>query len=146
MMRNAGWLLLFSLVILLVVRGLMSIFVQLSMSKKERKQYRTSAGIIDRWFLWSIPHYVKDRYSRYEKRVIHYTMIVPICRMISITLTVLFLTELVAILLNQLGFLALKYAEIVCIVYFVVGFVSFCIVAAIEFFTNRRYHRSRYKK
>ena len=146
MIEHPVLLIIISLASLLIIRGYMSLSFQLSMSKKERKNYKKSAGILNRWFFWSAPCFVKDQYSKFEKRTIRYTIIVPIYRAINIAHHVLCLATLLTILVNRLTFLPLKYTEAVYFTYILFCLVVFCILAIIELVMNQRYHRNRYKR
>lgn len=62
--------LLFSIAALLALRGFMGAGVRSFLTKNERKKYHASTSRIDRWFFWSAPNLIRNRYSKSEKRKI----------------------------------------------------------------------------
>ena len=133
------------LLVLLIIRGHMGITLHLALSKKERKTYRFQLSLLDRWFFWSAPQIIKDKYSKRERKTIRYSAIFGTYRVILIVLN----TELIAVIV--LGFLsnASEYFKSIfsccCGLFIISAMLSFVVMAAIEVSSNPRYHKKRYK-
>ena len=102
---NAVMLFGFFLITFLIIRGWMELSLLLPMSKKERKNYRASLSLLDRWFFLSAPNVIKDKKNKYEKRTIRYKTIATIYRCMII---ILVCEMLVLIALGMLCLIWLK--------------------------------------
>lgn len=134
----------FSIGILLILRGYMSVGIRTYQTKKDWKLYVANVPVIDRWFFWTAPKIMKDKYSKSEKKIIHYSSIVKAYQVINIVIHIALTIELVFVSCYALGLVEEYLFNRVCIAYFVVAFLLFVILAIIELKTNSRYHRSRY--
>ena len=83
-MNNIWGFLLFSIAALLALRGFMGAGVRSFLTKNERKKYHASTSRIDRWFFWSVPNLISDRYSKSEKRRISYASTLKAYRAINL--------------------------------------------------------------
>ena len=137
--------------ITVVLRMHMGIGLWLAMSKKERKAYKSTYSALNRYFFWSAYKAVKDKYSKYERRIIRYKKIAKIYRAMNIILHL----ELFLMITSQL--LALTFESFKTIspnvggVYVFSGLVFFVVLFFIEMYENwrhhkkRRYNKSRYR-
>ena len=137
---------LFFLVSLLVIRIYMGLAVKLVFSKKELKNYQTNLSLVNRWFFWSTHQFIKDKYSKSEKKVIQHSQNVKAYKAIIVVLHVEFglvlILSIVGALLNNLE----KIFNYSCWVYIISLFLSFVVVSLIEIISNTRYHRNRYRR
>lgn len=122
----------------------MSAGIRSCQTKKDWKLYVANVPVIDRWFFWTAPKIMKDKYSKSEKKIIHYSSIVKAYQVINIVIHIALTIELVFIFCYAFGFVEEYLFDRICIAYFVVAFLLFVILAIIELKTNSRYHRSRY--
>ena len=132
-------------IILLVLRGYMGLTIRLVLNKKARKHYQSSYSPLSRWFFWSTHKMIKDIKNKYEKRTIRYKTIMMIYKHMTIILHF----ELFALLI----FCVLVYVNDYCIWLFRTSCWAYTIsvaccllvIAGVEFYSNRRYHRNRYR-
>lgn len=136
----------FATLLLLILRGLMGIDIRLCLTKKERKDYIKNIGALDRWFFWSAPEILKDKYSRSEKKVIHHKQIAGIYKMVNVAIHLLLAFSLLCTLLYAVTIISIICLNCVYILYFTFGTIALLVIFAIELSTNRRYHCGRYKK
>lgn len=136
----------FATLLLLFLRGIMGIEIRLSLSKKERKDYIKNTGALARWFFWSAPKILKDKYSRFEKKVIHHKKIAAAYKILNLTVHSLLAFSLLCTLLYAVKIINSIVLNYVYITYFTFGALALLVIFTIELTTNRRYHRSRYKK
>lgn len=100
-----------------------------------------------RWiagFFLTAPKVISDKYSRYEKRTIHYSSMAKTYRIVNCVNHATLVVELIFILSFSLGFVEESLLNIVCVTYFVTAYFSFGVLAVVEFKANKRFHRSRY--
>ena len=142
--NNLIILAIFSIGTMLVLRGYMSMGIRLCQTKKERKFYAVNVSIVDRWFFWTAPKIVKDKYSKFEKKMIHYSSMAKVYRAINLVIHIALAVELVFIMCYSFGFGQEHFIDRICIAYFAISFLSFVLLAVVEFKMNSRYHRSRY--
>ena len=146
MIGNNIKLILFILVELLVCRGYIEAMVICGFTKKEQKEYKCSTSALNRWLLWSTYRMVKDKYSKSERKIIKYTSIFKICRVINV---ILHLDFIVALMLGLTCsyFDGMSNAFIhFCYTSIALGLLAFVILAIIEIAYNRQYHKSRYRR
>lgn len=134
----------FSIITLLILRGYMSVGIRLFQTKNERKRYVSNVSKMDRWFFLTAPKVISDKYSRYEKRTIHYSSMAKTYRIVNCVNHATLVVELIFILSFSLGFVEESLLNIVCVTYFVMAYFSFGVLAVVEFKANKRFHRSRY--
>lgn len=144
MENNLIILVIFSIGILLILRGYMSAGIRACQTKKNWKLYVANVSIVDRWFFWTAPKIMKDKYSKSEKKIIRYSSIAKAYQAINLAIHMALAIELVFISCYALGLVEEYLFNRVCIAYFVVAFLLFAILAIIELKTNSKYHRSRY--
>ena len=130
---------------LLVLRSYMWLTIHLTLSKKTRKMYISSLPFIDRWFFWSAPLYIKDKFDKYEKRIIRYTLIVKIYRVLNLYIHVLFVILLLVGILCKLHILPNKTFDYFSFIYIFSIFILLLLVGIIEFSSNKRFHKNRYR-
>ena len=122
----------------------MSAGIRACQTKKDWKLYVANVPVIDRWFFWTAPKIMKDKYSKSEKKIIRYSAIAKAYQVINLAIHIALTIELVFISCYALGLVEEYLFNRVCIAYFVVAFLLFAILAIIELKTNSKYHRSRY--
>ena len=144
MENNLIILVIFSIGILLILRGYMSAGIRACQTKKNWKLYVANVSIVDRWFFWTAPKIMKDKYSKSEKKIIRYSSIAKAYQAINLAIHMALAIELVFISCYALRLVEEYLFNRVCIAYFVVAFLLFAILAMIELMTNSKYHRSRY--
>lgn len=135
----------FSIGTLLILRGYMSIGIRVCQTKKNWKLYIANVSMLDRWFFWTAPKIIKDKYSKFEKKMIRYSSIAKVYRAINLAIHIALTIEFVFIFCYALGFAEEYLLDRICIAYFVTAFLLFVLLAVIAFKTNSRYHRSRYR-
>ena len=138
-------LLLSSVVTLFVIRGFMSLALWECLSKKKRKNYHKELSFVNRWFFISAPGVVRNIYDKTERRVINYTGLFKVYRTINYIIHISLLIETVFVSVYYAGLISEKIVGKMCLIYFAICLISFVILATIELFIHRRYHRSRYK-
>ena len=144
-MNNIWGFLLFSIAALLALRGFMGTGVRSFLTKNERKKYHANTSGIDRWFFWSVPNLISDRYSKSEKRRISYASTLKAYRVINLAAHIGLTAVLFFIVCNFAGYVGARVLNIVCIAYTIAILLMFVVLAVIEFGMNRRYHLARYR-
>ncbi len=144
MESNLIILVIFSIGILLILRGYMSAGIRACQTRKDWKLYDANMPVIDRWFFWTVPKIMKDKYSKSDKKIICYSAIAKAYQVINLAIHIALTIELVFISCYALRLVEEYLFNRVCIAYFVVAFLLFAILAMIELMTNSKYHRSRY--
>jgi len=88
-----------ALLMLLICRSLFGCEVRSHQSAKASKRYKAEVPLGRRWLLLDAPRYVRDKYSKLERKVIKATFIVQVLRGMNLTLHALFLPVIVGALL-----------------------------------------------
>jgi len=143
-MHNIWGFLLFSIAALLALRGFMGAGVRSFLTKNERKKYHASTSSIDRWFFWSAPNLIRNRYSKSEKRRISYASTMKAFRAINLAAHIGLTAVLFFIVCYLAGYVGERVLNTVCIAYAIIILLTFVMLAVIEFWMNRRYHLARY--
>ena len=136
-------LLLIALVLLICLRWLMSISVMLALSKKAWVNYKSTIKGFDRWFLWSVPSIVREKYSKYEKRRINYPVVVSMYRSINLFMHCCFLI-LAMVYVIDLFIIDFSMVQPVFMAYLVAAGICFLLYCASSLYVNWRFHKSRY--
>ena len=136
----------FMLVELLGIRGYIAVAYYLIIRKKEKKRYKTETSKFDRWFMISAHKYVLNRYSKYEKRFIRYVTVVKCYRGIIIIAHLLLAIMFLLCVLYHFEVIGHLVINSFFILYSLVILISFVLLALINFYCQKRYHCSRYKK
>lgn len=144
-MNNIWGFLLFSIAALLALRGFMGTGVRSFLTKNERKKYHANTSGIDRWFFWSVPNLISDRYSKSEKRRISYASTLKAYRVINLAAHIGLTVVLLFIVCYFAGYVGARVLNTVCIAYAIAILLMFVVLAVIEFWMNRRYHLARYR-
>ena len=137
--------LLFSIAALLALRGFMGAGVRSFLTKNERKKYHANTSGIDRWFFWSVPNLISDRYSKSEKRRISYASTLKAYQVINLAAHIGLTVVLLFIVCYFAGYVGAQVLNTVCIAYTIMILLMFVVLAVIEFWMNRRYHLARYR-
>lgn len=132
-------------IILLVLRGYMGLTIRLVLNKKERKHYQTSYSLLSRWFFWSTHKVIKDIKNKYEKRTIRYKAIMMIYKHMTIILHFELFALLILCLLTYMNDDGVRIFNAGCWIYTISVACCFIVLAGCEFYSNRRYHRNRYR-
>ena len=131
--------------LVVVCRFIMLGFIKLKFTKKEKKKYK-SLNVFDRWFFWSMPLIINDKYSKYEKKIIQYSSNVVTYRFINLCMHISLIMPMVLIIFFRMGIVQDYFVDFMC------GCLGWCqiatiiIVAIIEDFTFPRARKKRYKK
>lgn len=144
-MNNIWGFLLFSIAALLALRGFMGAGVRSFLTKNERKKYHASTSRIDRWFFWSAPNLIRNRYSKSEKRKIPCSSTLKAYRAINLAAHIGLTAVLFFIVCYFAGYVGERVLNIVCIAYAIAILLMFVVLAVIEFGMNQRYHLARYR-
>lgn len=64
-------------------------------TKKNWKLYVANVSIVDRWFFWTAPKIMKDKYSKSEKKIIRYSSIAKAYQAINLAIHMALAIELV---------------------------------------------------
>ena len=145
-MNNIWGFLLFSIAALLALRGFMGTGVRSFLAKNERKKYHASTSRIDRWFFWSAPNLIRNRYSKSEnRRKIPCSSTLKAYRAINLAAYIGLTAVLFFIVCYFAGYVGERVLNIVCIAYAIAILLMFVVLAVIEFGMNRRYHLARYR-
>lgn len=144
-MNNIWGFLLFSIAALLALRGFMGAGVRSFLTKNERKKYHASTSRIDRWFFWSAPNLIRNRYSKSEKRKISYSSTLKAYRAINLAAHIGLTAVLFFTVCYFAGYVGERVLNTVCIAYAIIILLMFAVLAVIEFGTNQRYHLARYR-
>ena len=118
--------------------------VRVLLSKKRYKNYKQNVSFLNRWFLWSAPQMVKDKFSKSERRVIHYTAVVKFYRFLDIFIHIAYVAVLVVLGAEWLGICPDILLNSVLFCYFVIVWMMFFALWILEFVINGKEHRSRY--
>ena len=130
---------------LVVVRGYMGAVIRLALSPKERKQYITNTSFLSRWFIWSTHKWCKEKFNRYEKRKTSYAATFKLYRAMLIILHVELALEFFAELLTSIEKDLKWISDYSRGLYIISMLVTFLLCAIIEWISNPRFHRSRYR-
>lgn len=139
-------LVIFSFVAFLVTRGFMEAVLCGKLSRKGYKAYKAKTNLLDRWFFISARHIVRDKYSKFEGRIIRHTMTVRIMFALNLILHVAFLPEQLLLLMVELNVLNNQVADGAATVFFIVILVVWLSFYFIEGYENRKYHRMRERR
>lgn len=136
-------LLFVSALFFIVCKAFMSLIIWDSFSKGQYKKYKRESGFWERYFIVSTQRYVKDRYSKSEKRVINYTSIVKVLFYLNILLHLVFVIHFFGVLI--FGFIDINDAIVgsISLIYFLMILLCFIIFALIEQYEKRNYHKKR---
>ena len=130
----------------LILRFFMGISITVHFSRKKLKYYKKSTSFLDRWFFISVRSMVRDKYSKYEGRVIHYTLSAQIIFVLNIILHVCFLAEMVMLPIIKAGLVSDKATNIIIIGYLSIWLVLMWILGEVIHQEQRRYFRMKRKQ
>ena len=136
----------FFTIVALVLRCWIASSIYTFFSKRERAEYRAKTNLLQRWFLFCTARFVKDKYSKTEKRVICYSDIVRFYCAVHTSVQIALIVEYSICLLCTFGRLEDNVLNVMSIAYAVLCLLAFTSFAVIESCTNRNYHRSRMKR
>ena len=137
-------LLLISFLLLVFFRWIMSLSIMLALSKKAWKNYKLTVNAFDRWFLWSAPKLVKEKYSKFEKRKIDYPTVITVYRTLIIVLHIafsIFLLTYIFVMFSLIEQLLIHHAFIV---YLVCAGICVLVHCVTDLYVNWRFHKTRY--
>lgn len=130
----------------LVLRGVIAANIYTFLSKRERIEYRSRTNFLQRWFLIHTAHFVKDKYSKTEKRVICYSDAVHFFCFLHTTALAALLTMYCICLLNDGGIFGKQTLTVAIIAYCALILLAFAFLAICTSYMDRNYHRSRMKR
>lgn len=136
----------FSISSFLILRFLMGISITVNFSRKKLKYYKKSKSFFDRWFFISARKMAWDKYSKYEGRVIHYTLSAQIIFALNIILHVCFLAEMIMLPIINAGLVSDKAANIIILGYMAIWLVLMWILGEVIYQEQRRYFRMKRKQ
>ena len=134
------FIIIFSLLLLLIIRFYIQLTVRSGLSKKQKNQYKTLSWI-NRWFLWSAHLYVKDKFSKYEKKTIRYTLHTKIYRIVNLYLHLLFIIEIIAYFLCKYSVLPEVVVEIPMVIYFFSFLGAFLLMFIVQTISEPRAYK-----
>lgn len=127
-----------SLLLLLAARFLFGMTLSHHQSRKAQKRYRADVPFWKRWFLLSAPDYVRDKYSKLEKKIIKSQATIRALRAMNILLHILLAAEALVILVNS------AWASAAFTVYFVVWGACVVLEGIIEWQNRPNFERMRH--
>lgn len=140
-------ILILSVSAVLVLRVVMDLILRDKLSGKGYKKYRENTRFWDRWFFVSARYIVRDKYSKFEGRIIRHTISMRIVFVLNIVMHIGLLAEVSVLLLSvKLKLLNGQAAEGAATVFFLLVLAAFGVLYCIESYENRRYHRMREKR
>ena len=136
-------LLFVSALLFIVCKAFMSLIIRGSFSKGQYKKYKRESGFWERYFIVSTQRYIKDRYSKSEKRVIKYTIMVKVLFYINILLHLAFVIHFFGVLI--FGFIDINDVIVgyISLIYFLIILLVFWVYAIMNQYEQREYHRKR---
>jgi len=136
-------LFIFSTLCFIGVRAFLELTLWSLFPKKGYKKYKKNTTLINRYFLVSAKSMIKDRYSKSEKRIIRYSVIVNVLFYINIIINLAFLMVISGFILFLFNMLNSKIIYLVFLFFLVFILLIFLIYAIIEAYVNYDYHKKR---
>lgn len=136
----------FAAISLLILRMFMEIALKTYVSRKKYKYYKESTKFFDRWFFVSARYIVRDKYSKFERRIIRYTLSMKIIFVLNIILNGSFALEIIVLSATALGLIDGQIADVSTTAFFIMILVLVWALGIIDYCENRRYHQMREKR
>ena len=136
-------LLFFAALLFIGCKAFMSLIIYTSFSKNQYKKYKRETSFWGRYFIVSTQRYVKDRYSKSERRVIKHTSIVKILFYLNILLHLFFTIYFFSVLIFCFIIKNDAIVGSISLIYFLMILLFFFVFGLIEQYEKRNYHKKR---
>lgn len=140
---SPGTAIFLSILMLLGMRGVFGLHLSFFQSRKAARVYRTNVPFWDRWFFISAPLYVRDKYSKLERKVIKARAFVHVMRAMNLLLHGLLLPVATLILLHGLNMVDGRWADWIFQAYIIIGVICFLIACIVDISNHREAERIR---
>ena len=132
----------------IILRFLFWAYIWSNIKKKTYRNCVDHCSQLDRWFFWTSHHLINSKYSKYEKRTINYKIGASIIFVLNflnhMTLLAYSLLFLLTMLPKKTNFWVFWW-ENTRILPVVLFLVEIAIIACINYYEHRRFHRKRMK-
>ena len=147
-MKESGTvcLIIFSFICFLATRGIMEVELSTKLSRKGYKAYKSKTNLFDRWFFISARYIVRDKYSKFEGRIIQHTAIMQIIFVLNIVLHIGFLAETSMLLMVEAGILNKHVVNWVALAFFLLLLITWGTMCFILRYEYRKYYRVKEKR
>lgn len=132
------------LLMLLAVRFIFEMTLANYQSRKARKRYKASVPFLRRWFFLDAPDYVRDKYSKLERKVIKARALSRTLRSMNLALHLMLLPALAVILLFAWGVLPGSWGDAAFWGYVILCGGCLLLLALIEWAYHPNYERMRH--
>lgn len=139
-------LIIFSFLCFLATRGFMEMELSTNLSRKGYKAYKAQTNLLDRWFFISAKHIVRDKYSKFEGKIIWHTMIMRIMFVFNLILHVGFFAEVSMLLMVRIGILNKHVVDWVALAFFLLLLVVWGALYFILRYEHRKYYRIKERR
>ena len=139
-------LVIFSFLCFLATRGFMEVELSTKLSRKGYKAYKAQTNLLDRWFFISAKHIVRDKYSKFEGKIIRHTMIMRIMLVLNLILHVSFFAEASMLLMGGMGILNKHVVDWAALAFFLLLFVVWGALYFIGRYEHRKYFRIKERR
>ena len=137
----------FSVIAFIGVRGIvMKQTMRAFLSRKGYKKYKENTGFWNRWFFVSARYIVRDKYSKFEGRIIQYTCIIRILFILNLILHIGLFIEMSIMFMVSVGKLNNQIANSAIGMYLLLIWISCMIIGLTSRYEYRRYHRMRERR
>jgi hypothetical protein len=137
----------FSVIAFIGVRGIvMTQTMRAFLSRKGYKKYKENTGFWNRWFFVSARYIVRDKYSKFEGRIIQYTCIIRILFILNLILHIGLFIEMSIMFMVSVGKLNNQIANSAIGMYLLLIWISCMIIGLTSRYEYRRYHRMRERR
>ena len=130
-----------TMLMLMICRFLFSGEIRCHQSTKACKRYKAEVPFWRRWLLLDAPHYVRDKYSKLERKIIKATFIARVMRGLNLMLHALLLPAIAAALLAEDAWRARVFFG-----YILLGGACIIILGLMEWSFHPNRERLRYGK
>ena len=117
-----------------------------NLSRKGYKAYKAQTNLLDRWFFISAKHIVRDKYSKFEGKIIWHTMIMRIMFVFNLILHVGFFAEVSMLLMVRIGILNKHVVDWVALAFFLLLLVVWGALYFILRYEHRKYYRIKERR
>lgn len=131
----------------IVLRVVMELILCAKLSRKGYKKYKENTGFWNRWFFVSARYIVRDKYSKFEGRIIRHTISMQVIFILNLILHIGLSAEVIMLIMTlKLKMLNDYIADSIAMAFFLLILVAVGVLYCIESYENRRYHRMRERR
>jgi len=112
-------------------------------SKNERKKYRKTVSLLNKFWLTWIENHSKVKYSKSERKYINYPLIISTYKMMNITMLIFLIGVELTVVMSFINIFQTRYAYVVLTGYSLCILLCFVILSFIEGYKRTEYHRKR---